>query len=243
MSNFDDVRDDQNYDDTHHELFAGMGFEEGSTEKQNATADGDPKENNANKGGGKKTIAQRIVDRVADEVSSVTRNQNDREEVKKSVRRIMTTLFAISALDQYDIGLRVNGDLNYLNDYMVPSALSKFCAPGKVVAKDVPSAIDFSDKGKYIDGLNTRDYLTASQLRVEWRRCCSRLRIQMIEEPLQKKPVMLLADAVDYAVFGGKVPNRDNATLVFLRTKFDDQATDSIEEWARALAVNMTTRN
>lgn len=243
MSKFDDVREDSNQEFVDDELFAGMDLEESSSEKQNAAADGDPKENNANKGGGKKTIAQRIVDRVADEVASVTRNQNDREEVKKSVRRIMTTLFAISALDQYDIGLRVNGDLNYLNDYMVPSALSKFCAPGKVVAKDVPSAIDFSDKSKYIDGLNARDYLTASQLRVEWRRCCSRLRIQMIEEPLQKKPVMLLADAVDYAVFGGKVPNRDNATLVFLRTKFDDQATDSIEEWARALAVNMTTRN
>lgn len=185
-----------------------------------------------------KSVAFLIVSTVVETMAAAARTA-DQGEVRAAMRKVLTTLFALSALDEYALGLRIDQDLWRYNDYIVPASLASLLAPRKVVVRDVASAFDLLARDKFMTGLNRNDVLRPSDFGVEWRKVCSKLRINVQGAELSRPSVELLADATKYAINGRKVPDRNAAKVVFLKQSFDDEACIDIVEWAKNFALKL----
>jgi hypothetical protein len=55
-------------------------------------------------------------------------------------------------------------------------------------------------------------------------------------EALKRDEVQLLAEAAPFAVVGGRVQSRSQETLIYLTSRFDEEANVTIEDWASHFA-------
>jgi hypothetical protein len=54
---------------------------------------------------------------------------------------------------------------------------------------------------------------------------------------VRRDPVMLLADAVKYAVVGTYVQDRNISRILFLKDTYEDEGHVSIADWAKSFAA------
>lgn len=194
--------------------------------------------NNQNNSKGATPIIIRIMNVIIETVGSMVRS-GDQKAVKAAMREILTTVFAMCSLGEYELGLRVDGTLYRYDDYQVPAALRDLLVARKVVVRDVLTAKDFLDRSVYGRGLDTNLLLSPARFAVAWKKVCVGLRINPEAAVLSRKSVALLADVTKYAVTSGKVPEGDIPTVYFLTQKFDDEANYDLEEWARSFAIKL----
>lgn len=178
------------------------------------------------------TLMDKIIMQIVAIVASFVRS-SDRSELKRDLTAILSTISRINALGEYEIGLRVRGELYRFNEYKVTSALAKLVVPAKVVVKDVTTAYDFKKKDMF--DVST-DPLTPAELQIALRRVCSKLRCNANTEAISRPPVGLLSEEIQYAVVGRKVSNSSNDHIVFLTQRFDDEAYVPLKEWINSIA-------
>lgn len=214
------------------EFFSNEMDEVGTTENNNG-----PEEcaSRKQKSENDRTIIAEVIDQVSRAVGSMVRS-GDHKAVVAAMRGLLSTLFVMCSLGEYDLGPRVNGELYRYDDYQFPTSLSKLLVAKTVVVRVNPTAKDFLKREIYSQGINSREVLTPSECLVAWKKVCVGLRISAPLERLSRSPEALLADVTQYAVNGRKVPNKDIPTIYFLSQKFDDEAVVPLNEWTRSLA-------
>lgn len=204
----------------------------------NQKSDEVPTTNNQNGGNKNATIIVFVINTIARCVASLVKS-GDGRRIEITMRKILTTLFAMCALGEYDLGLRVKGELYRYDEYQVNPMLAKLLVSRKVVARDVLTATDFLNRKAYADGIDVRNYLEPAEFQLAWKEVCQALRISAGAQGLSRSPFELLTNATGNAVNGKKVPGRDIPTLYFLTQNFDKEATVTLEEWCRSFAYRI----
>lgn len=193
---------------------------------------------NNNNGGVKKSIIVDLIQLISMYVGAMVRT-GDAKSVSNSMSKILTTVFAMCALDEHEIGLRVRGELYRFEEYRAPAALGSLLIARKVVLRDVITAIDFLNRSEYAKGLKTSDLLTPSEFAIELKKVAVRLRKNFDDQPLSRPTVALMADASQYAVNGRKFPDSVRKGIYFLNQRFDQEAMTSIDTWASNFALTL----
>lgn len=194
---------------------------------------------NTNNGGNKTGIIVELIKLISFYVSQMSRT-GDAKNVAASMGKILTTVFAMCALDEHEIGLRVRGELYRYDEYNAPAVLAGLLIAKKVVARDVITATNFLNRDKYGEGLRANDLLTPSEFAIAWKTVCVRLRINPDVQPLSRPTVALIADASQYAVNGKKFPDSVQKGIYFLTQRFDQEALSSMDAWAGNFAIRIT---
>lgn len=181
---------------------------------------------------------EKVIDTIADELSLLA-HPRDREDVKEKLLQILLTLFSINSLGEYARGLTAHdGNLYRFEEYQIHQTFQPFVLGSKVVVADVGTAIDFLDLSKY--KFKTKyDVMTPGEMASKFKWLGSKLRKPVNLVQLSRPQVSLLAEVATFAVRGNKVVDRNQASIVFLKAKFDDEQTVSITEWARMKAISL----
>jgi hypothetical protein len=179
------------------------------------------------------TQMDRIINAIATEVARGTRTQSDANLVKQETRAILSTVMAINASDTYEVGLVVDGYKYRFDEYYTTTAVGKLVVPSLVAARDVMTARNFNKLDAYAVSMMP---LSPGAFMTAHRKVCGALRSNPGFKPITRDTFGTLADAVNYAVVGGKTVNANQDHIVFLTQKFDDEAKDSLTEWIRRIA-------
>lgn len=180
-----------------------------------------------------------LIDEVVDTIAKGTAlmaNPNKVADVTRNMKSVLTTLFALNTLDEYQLGPIVDGQRYRYDDYQAPEDLANLVIAKRVVAADNASAVDFLKKEMYkAEGrmLSPADFALAIR---EVRKA---LRSNVESKPISRPDLALLSEATIYAVNGGKVVDRTQKTIYFLTYKFDEEARVPIREWAKTFAVKL----
>jgi uncharacterized coiled-coil protein SlyX len=158
--------------------------------------------------------------------------------VSQVLGQILRTLFSINGLGEYELGIKAQDGVFYrFDEYQIPETFQAFVLGGKVVVSDVGTAVDFLARKEY-QGL-TANYLTPAEMMTSFKWLGSKLRVPISFKALSRPQVSLLAEVASFAVRSKKVADRNQASIVFLTNKFDEEQTTSIEEWAHIKAINL----
>lgn len=195
-----------------------------------------PAEEKALKTTTKKTNMDKIVEAIAYAVASTSRNERDERQVRELMTGVLNTLMSINALDEYAIGLKVDGTLYRFNEYEVTEGLSRLVNGAKIVLRDVPSARDFADRSAYIV---SGGILTPSEVKSNLVKLGRILRVNLSFVAVSRQFVELLTEAVQYACVGGTVAELRQPKIVFLSQKFDSEQDVKVTEWARMFGSNL----
>jgi len=182
------------------------------------------------------TTVEKIAWIIASEVAKFA-HPNSYKDVRDALNQILLTLLSINSLGEYEQGVRAKDGVYYrFNEYLIPSSFQSFVTGAKVVVADVGTAVDFLDRSKYP---NKVDVLSPGQMASKFKWLGSMLRKPVTLVSLSRPGEMLLAEAAPFAVRGGRVADRAQKSIVYLTTKFDDEQTVAIEEWARFKALTL----
>jgi hypothetical protein len=177
----------------------------------------------------------KVINIIADAVGDLVR-ANDRKEAVSKTQDILSTLMQINSLGEYELGLRVGGELYRFSEYQVPTKLAALVVAAKVVVSDVNTAVDFLDRKKYaVDGV----ILNPSQFYASCKKLCVLLRVNPEFQALSRPSVELLSEATKYAVNGGKVCDLKQNRIYFLKQRFDSEQVVKIDEWAVMRAMEL----
>lgn len=196
----------------------------GNSNNQNETATVAPKG----------TLDQ-VVDYIAKAVASLvsSKTQND---AKACVRDVLNTIFTMCSVEEYDLGLRVDGELFRYSDYEAPARIADLLVAKKVVVRDVATAKDFLDRKKYIVSGKA---LSPADFKLKCKKVCGMLRVNPTFQTISRPEIALMSEAAQYASNGGKVADRTQKQLYFLTLKSDDEASIALGEWAKSIAVEL----
>jgi hypothetical protein len=181
-------------------------------------------------------IAGVVVETITKSVVELAR-VSDVAAVTDASRRVFTTLMTMSSCDEFALGLKVDGELYRFSEFMVPNSLVDFVSPERVVARDVSSAKDLLKRSKFTAGLKESNLVNPSDFALCWKTLSSKIRVPFQMVQVRRDPVMLLADAVKYAVVGTYVQDRNISRILFLKDTYEDEGHVSIADWAKSFAA------
>jgi len=176
-----------------------------------------------------KTPLSGIIDRIAVSVSDLTRS-GKAEIVRENVSNILTTIAAMNATEEYEIGIKVGDVLYRFDEYQASASLAKLVVASKVVLNDVVSAENFYDREKFI--LPGKRVLSPAEFAKAIHQVCASLRTNPETVKIVKPSVSLLADSNKYAVNSRKVEDSHQDYITFLRGKYDDEKIIPVDQWA-----------
>jgi hypothetical protein len=180
-----------------------------------------------------------LIDEVVDTIAKGTAqaaNPNKVADVTRNMKSVLTTLFALNTLDEYQLGPIVDGQRYRYDDYQAPEDLANLVIAKRVVAADNASSVDFLKKDMYkAEG----SVLSPADFALAIREIRKALRSNVESKPISRPDLALLSEATIYAVNGGKVVDRTQKTIYFLTYKFDEEARVPIREWAKTFAVKL----
>jgi uncharacterized coiled-coil protein SlyX len=183
------------------------------------------------------SILDTIISIICSDVSKLA-HPRDSKAVSQVLGQILRTLFSINGLGEYELGIKAQDGVFYrFDEYQIPETFQAFVLGGKVVVSDVGTAVDFLARKEY-QGL-TANYLTPAEMMTSFKWLGSKLRVPISFKALSRPQVSLLAEVASFAVRSKKVADRNQASIVFLTNKFDEEQTTSIEEWAHIKAINL----
>lgn len=183
----------------------------------------------------KRGIIDEVIDTIA-KGTALAANPNRVADVTRNMKAVLTTLFALNALDEFQLGPVVDGQRYRYDDYAAPEDLANLVIAKRVVAADNSSAVDFLKKDMYkADGR----ILAPADFSLAIREIRKALRSNVESKPITRTDLALLSEATQYAVNGGKVVDRTQKTIYFLTYKFDEEARVPIREWAKTFAAKL----
>lgn len=206
---------------------------DGSVNENNATATDNGSKVNATS---KTTLADSIIATIAKSVSELAEKKAARSEVEQKMTAILGTIFTMNSVDEYAIGLRVDGTLYRFSDYSVPVGFNDLLVGKRVVLNEVPTAKDFLKRDMY---KVTSPVLDPGQFEAYLRVVMKSLRVNDKMQPLSKSSSVSLAEASKYACDSRKVEDRENTKLYFLSAKFDDEKQVDVDDWAKVMALKL----
>lgn len=193
-----------------------------ATEKQNTST--------------KSRLIDDIIVTTAGSVAALGR-ATDSKKIADDVKSILRTVAEINTTSEYDIGLRVNGELYRYDEYQMTTRLSDLVVAARVEVHETVTSYDFSDKNAWKATVGR--VLTPSELIVAIKATSAKLRKNPNLNSCNRNNVLLLSEAAKYAVNGRKVPSRQQKSLYFLTIKCDDEACDKITEWCQTTAMTL----
>lgn len=181
-----------------------------------------------------------IIDQVITSVGAASMNlvkTADAKDAAKRVKSILTTVFALNALDEYATGLKIGGELYRYNDYEVTAGMAKLLVPSKVVVIDNLSAKDFLNHQMYES--HQFKPLTPAEMKLNIKKVCTYLRTNPEFHVVSRPSVGLLSDAAKYAVVSRKVVDAKQPCVYFLNLKCDEEARVNISEWCQNIVLSL----
>jgi hypothetical protein len=176
-----------------------------------------------------KTPLLEIIDRIAVSVSELARS-GKAETVRENVSNILTTIAAMNATEEYEIGIRVGDVLYRFEEYQASAGLAKLVVASKVVLNDVVSAENFYDREKF--NIPGKRALSPAEFAKAIHQVCASIRTNPEKVKIVKPSVSLLADSNKYAVNSRKVEDSHQDYITFLRGKYDDEKIVPVTQWA-----------
>lgn len=202
---------------------------EEATTDNNSVAKSDAKDKTQPK------LIDTVINYIANAISHMVRT-SDEKVVRDDVVKIMATVMFINSVDEYDIGVRVSGEMYRFNDYKLPAAMANLIVGAKVTLSDAVTAKDFLDRNQFRPSMKP---LTPSEMALACNRVASRLRKNPNYEVVSRSSMTLLTDAVKYAVTGRKIVDAAQNHIIFLTYKFDDEAQVDVKTWAEAISLKL----
>jgi hypothetical protein len=188
----------------------------------------------------KNNVSNTLIDKIIELIASNTQNlvrYSDRKDTYANVKNILTTIFALCALDEYAVGITVKQTLYRYEDFSVLPALSRLLVAKKVVVRDVPSARNFLNNEKFCP--REGEVLTPGEFLLAEKRVCTAMRSNPNYEQLSRSPIALLGEAASLVVSNKNVVDRTQDLIYFLDVKCDDEARVPIEEWCNTIASKL----
>lgn len=176
-----------------------------------------------------------ITNKMSSEVAKLVRT-SDSKQTKDMVSDMLRTVFNINSLDEYAVGVRVNGELYRFDEYQIPTGMMRLITASKVVVRDNASAYDFLDRKKYYQ---QGKMLTPGEMITTSRVIFSRLRIQPNLSTLSRPSLELLQDAAAYAVVGTRTADAKYDKLYFLTLTVDAEQNIPINEWIKRVSLKL----
>lgn len=182
----------------------------------------------------RKTI-DNVIDWTANAVSAMVRS-GDAKETRILVANVLRTVFLFNSLGEYEIGVRIKGELYRFNDYQVPTGVSTLITAPKVSVNDVSTAVNFCDNKQFAaSGI----ILTPGELIRDCKKVAMNLRTNPNFQAVSRPPFETLSNAAKYAVAGGKTEDTTCTKLYFLKVKCDEEQDLPLKEWAVRIAPKL----
>lgn len=176
-----------------------------------------------------------ITNKMSSEVAKLVRT-SDAKQTKEMVSDMLRTVFNVNSLDEYAVGVRVNGELYRFDEYQIPTGMLRLVTASKVVVRDTASANDFLERKKFYQ---PGKMLTPGEMITTSRVIFSRLRIQPNLTTLSRPSLELLQDAAAYAVVGTRTADAKYEKLYFLTLTVDSEQNIPINEWTKRVSLKL----
>lgn len=177
-----------------------------------------------------------VYETMAKHVSELART-SDKKTVQDDVAKILNTIAAMNATEEDAIGIRVGDTLYRFSEYEGTQGLGELLVAGRVVLSDVVSARNKAKNDMF--KFDSQRLLDPSQFTKAVRKVCSALRINASLSPFSKPNTSLLADSNKYAVYSGKVEDRQQPRIVFIQGEYDAEKAIRIDEWMIKRAMTL----
>lgn len=185
----------------------------------------------------KSSMIQSVINTLASGVADLVEKQQARKEVESKMVEVLGTVFGLCALDEYAVGIRVKDTLYRYSDYVGPASFNELLAPKRVVLTDSPSAKNFLKTSVY--GKVATKPVDPTTFLTDLKLIMKALRVNSNLVPLSRSDKQLLAEATKNACDSGKVEDRNNKTVLFLESKFDEEKQVDVLEWAKTRAITL----
>jgi hypothetical protein len=177
-----------------------------------------------------------IVKAMAEAVASTVINQRSGKSTCEDVKAVLNTVCVMNQADEFDVGIRVKGQLYRFDEYLAPAGIAAMVRPAKVCVTDVPTSVDFKDRKAYAVSGRVLD---PAEFRLACKNIAKNIRSNPNSQPISRSPIGLLADETRYVVVNKRVRERDQDAISFITMRVDDEADVSIFEWAKVRAITL----
>lgn len=165
------------------------------------------------------TVMDKFVQKVAENISSV---KTTRIDVWAHVVNSFKTIATMNAETEFSVGLKIGDQLYRFNEYEGLSIFTEFVDAAAIKVADKDSAIDVKDRKAW--SMNMGKVLTPEEFKLSSKTIAKALRLREPEyTTVSRSSVLLLAQAAEIALVGGKVKSRSQSNFTFTTVKLYDK--------------------